>query len=365
MVFKNIVCPVCGGSCDDVQVELENNNITVKNACKMGNAKFQEVVSDHRLKDPMIKKNGIFDKVAWDEALTKAAEILVNAKRPLLFMGSETSCEAQEVGLHIGEYLGAVVDSNATICHGPTVMGIQEAGIAAATAGMGKNRSELAIYWGTNPLASMPRHMSKYAIFPRGYWTKRGRFDRKVITVDPRRTPTADASDLHIQLKPNSDYELLNALLTILNGKQPHPSVEQVTGVPIVVMEEMIKMMLEAKYGTVSVGLGLGSSYGKHRNVEIALTLLKELNNNKGTKFTIGALRGHCNVAGFNQLATYLYGYPFGLDFTRGYPRYNPGETTTVDLLREKDVDAAFVLGADLVCHTPADCASYLAEIPM
>ncbi len=358
MVFKNIVCPVCGGSCDDVQVEL-------KNAFKMGTAKFQEVVSDHRLKDPMIKKNGIFDKVAWDEALTKAAEILVNAKRPLLFMGSETSCEAHEVGLHIGEYLGAVVDSNATICHGPTVMGIQEAGIAGATAGMGKNRSELSIYWGTNPLASMPRHMSKYAIFPRGYWTKRGRFDRKVITVDPRRTPTADASDLHIQLKPNSDYELLNALLTILNGKQPHPSVEQVTGVPIVVMEEMIKMMLETKYGTVSVGLGLGSSYGKHRNVEIALTLLKELNNNKGTKFTIGALRGHCNVAGFNQTATYLYGYPFGLDFARGYPRYNPGEHTTVDLLREKDVDAAFVLGADLVCHTPADCASYLVEIPM
>ena len=33
--------------------------------------------------------------------------------------------------------------------------------------------------------------------------------------------------------------------------------------------------------------------------------------------------------------------------------------------LREKDVDAAFVMCADLVCHIPADCASYLAEIPM
>ncbi|MBP2029704.1 formylmethanofuran dehydrogenase subunit B [Methanohalophilus levihalophilus] len=365
MVVKNVVCPVCGGSCEDIQVELKDNSITVKNACKMGNGKFQEVVSEHRIKDPMIKKDGKFVKVSWEEALDKAAEILANSRRPLFFMGSETSCEAQEVGLHMGEYLGGAVDSNATICHGPTCMGIQEAGLATSTCGEAKNRSDLNIYWGTNPLASMPRHMSKYALFPRGYWTKRGRFDRKVITVDPRKTDTAVASDLHIQLKQNSDYELLNALNTILNGKTPHHSVEQVTGVPISVMEEMVEMMLEAKFGSVNVGLGASSSFGKHRNIEMALNFIKELNNNHGTKFRIGALRGHCNVAGFNQIASYLYGYPFALDFGRGYPRYNPGETSCVDLLREHDVDAALVLGADLVGHTPADSAKYLCNIPM
>jgi len=119
----------------------------------------------------------------------------------------------------------------------------------------------------------------------------------------------------------------------------------------------------DSNFGAVYVGLGVGSSYGKHRNVEAALNLIKELNNH--TKFTIGALRGHCNVAGFNQIASYMYGYPFGLDFARGYPRYNPGEYTMVDVLRNRDVDAAFVMCADLVCHTPADCASYLTEIPM
>ncbi len=36
-----------------------------------------------------------------------------------------------------------------------------------------------------------------------------------------------------------------------------------------------------------------------------------------------------------------------------------------MDVLRERDVDAAFVMCADLVCHIPADCASYLAKIPM
>ena len=56
MTFKNIICPVCGASCDDIQVELSalselsghsGDGLTVKNACKMGNAKFQEIASPH------------------------------------------------------------------------------------------------------------------------------------------------------------------------------------------------------------------------------------------------------------------------------------------------------------------------------
>lgn len=360
--IKNVVCPVCGASCDDIQVELDGKLLTVKNACKMGNAKFQELVSAHRIREPMMTKGGEERAVSWQEAITRSAEILAEAKRPLLFMGSETSCEAMEVGLHLGEYLGAAVDSNSTVCHGPTAMGIQEAGRVGATAGNSKIRGDLAVYWGSNPLESMPRHMSRYAVYPRGHWTRRGRFDRTVITVDPRKSQTAENSDLHVQLKPNTDYELLSALLTLLHGKRPHPTVEDVTGVPISVMEEMLEMMKGCNFGTIYVGLGIASSRGKQRNAELAFNLVKELNSH--TKFVIGALRGHCNVAGFNQIASYLYGYPFGLDFSRGYPRYNPGEFTAVDLLREKDVDAALVVSADLASHLPAACAEYLAEIP-
>ncbi len=363
MVFKNILCTACGAACDDIQIELGDGTIETKNACKIGNAKFKEVVSSNRLRQPLRKKDGRLIPVAWDEALEKATDILISAKRPLLFLGSEVSCEAHEVGLHIGEYLGAVVDSNTSIYHGPTAMGIQEAGKVGATEGQKKNRGDLIVYWGTNPLESVPRQMSKYEVFPRGYWTKRGRFDRIIITLDPRRTPTTEASDFHVQLKPNSDYELISALLTLLHGKIPHPSVEKITGVPISVVEEILDMMKNCNFGVISVGLGLSSSIGKHRNAEIVMNLVKELNNY--TKFTLGALSSNCNAVGFNQVASYMYGYPFGLDFTRGYPRFNPGEFTTVDMLRERDVDAALVVCSDLISSLPADCAIYLAEIPL
>ena len=363
MVTKNIVCPVCGASCDDIQVELEGQGLTVRNACKMGNAKFQEVVSPHRIKEPLVRENGELRGASWDMAIEKAARILANSERPLLFMGSETSTEAMEVGIHMAEFLGGIADSNSTVCHGPTTMGIQEAGRVGATAGQSKSRADLTVYWGSNPLESMPRHMSRYAVYPRGYWTQRGRFDRTVICVDPRRSITAENADLHIQLNPNTDYELLSALLTLLHGKRPHQTAEEVTGVSISEMEKMLDMMKSCNFGAIYVGLGIASSYGKHRNAEMAFNLVKELNSH--TKFVIGALRGHCNVAGFNQIASYLYGFPFGLDFARGYPRYNPGEYTAVDVLRDRDVDAAFILSADLVSHFPAACSEYLAQIPV
>ena len=44
-------------------------------------------------------------------------------------------------------------------------------------------------------------------------------------------------------------------------------------------------------------------------------------------------------MASFDQMATYMYGYPLGLGLFRSNPRYNPGEFTMVDLLRDNDVD--------------------------
>jgi formylmethanofuran dehydrogenase subunit B len=360
MIHKNIVCPVCGAACDDIQIEIKDGKLEAKNVCKMGISRFKEITSPRRFKQPLLKFGGKLRPVSWDGALQIAADILTSAKRPLIYIGSETSCEAYEVGLMIGEYLGAIVD---TVGNGAIVMGTQEAGKVGATEGQKKNKGDLMVYWGTNPLESMPRQMSRYGVFPRGYWTKRGRFDRTILTVDPRKTLTAKASDLHVQLKPDSDYELVSALLTLLHGRVPHHSVEEITGVSIHVMEEMLDLMKNCNFGTISVGVGLSSSPGKYRNIEIAMNLVKELN--KHSKFTLGIIRSHCNAAGFSQVASYMYGYPFGLDFMRGHPRYNPGEFTTVDLLREKDIDAAFVICADLLSQIPPDCAAYLEEIPL
>ncbi|HYA82298.1 MAG TPA: formylmethanofuran dehydrogenase subunit B, partial [Candidatus Bathyarchaeia archaeon] len=115
IICDDVTCPVCGISCDDIYVELTEDAVTTRNACVMGDAKFRELRSSHRIKKPKI--NG--KDSSWEEAIDRAADILIKAKRPFFFIGSETSTQAMGVGIEIAEHLGGLVDGNATICHGP------------------------------------------------------------------------------------------------------------------------------------------------------------------------------------------------------------------------------------------------------
>ncbi|MDQ1261974.1 MAG: formylmethanofuran dehydrogenase subunit, partial [Euryarchaeota archaeon] len=58
-------------------------------------------------------------------------------------------------------------------------------------------------------------------------------------------------------------------------------------------------------------------------------------------------------------------GYPMSVDFTRGRPYFNPGETAACDLLAKRDVDAALIIAADAVSNFPHAIAEGLASIPV
>jgi formylmethanofuran dehydrogenase subunit B len=75
-------------------------------------------------------------------------------------------------------------------------------------------------------------------------------------------------------------------------------------------------------------------------------------------------MRGHGNVAGSDMVLRWTTGYPFGVNFSRGFPRFNPGEFSTVDLLMRRDVDAALILGADPGATMPQPGIDHLARIP-
>jgi formylmethanofuran dehydrogenase subunit B len=57
-------------------------------------------------------------------------------------------------------------------------------------------------------------------------------------------------------------------------------------------------------------------------------------------------------------------GYPFDVDLSRGYPRYNPGEFSVTELLARGDVDAALVLGTAPGAEVTGQMAEALARIP-
>ena len=109
-------------------------------------------------------------------------------------------------------------------------------------------------------------------------------------------------------------------------------------------------------------GMGLSMTRGKHMNSAALLTLAAEMN--AFTKFVAMPMRGHGNVTGGDVIMRWTTGYPFGVNLCRGYPRFNPGEFSTVDLLVRGDCDAALILGADPGATMPQPAIDHLARIP-
>ncbi|MEM2123491.1 MAG: formylmethanofuran dehydrogenase subunit B, partial [Candidatus Bathyarchaeia archaeon] len=273
---------------------------------------------------------------------------------------SLTCNEAVSIGVELAETLGGVIDNNTSICHGPGLIGVHDIGISSSTLGEVKNRADLIVYWGANPVHAHPRHMARYTLMARGRF-RRSRRERTLIVVDVRRTDTAKLADLYIQVKPNSDYELLSALRAAVRGEEIEQ--EEVAGVPLEEIEKMAELMIGCEFGALFYGVGLTMSRGKSRNIDAALSLVRDLNSR--TKFTILPMRGHFNVTGANEVTTWLSGYPFGVDYSRGYPYYNPGDTTAIDLLRRGECDAALVVASDPAAHFPASITRAFMEIPI
>ena len=110
-VIKSVICPICGCLCDDIEVTVENNKIVkMKNGCAVCESKMVNGYNDEeRLLTPMMRKDGKLVPVSMDEAVHKAAQILTDAKYPLLFGWSSSTSEAQRVGVELAEELGSAL----------------------------------------------------------------------------------------------------------------------------------------------------------------------------------------------------------------------------------------------------------------
>ncbi|MGB9683918.1 MAG: formylmethanofuran dehydrogenase subunit B [Candidatus Bathyarchaeales archaeon] len=406
-VVKAVTCPVCGSLCDDIELTIENGRIVkVKNGCAMCEAKFLGYCCEHRVLKPMIRKDGELVKTSLKEAIRRASEILAEANYPVLYGWSNTSCEATSVGIELAEEVGGVIDNTSVVCHGPSILSIQDVGIPSCTLGQIRHRADLIVYWGSNPWSAHPRHIERYTAFSegrfeksawRGYVTKIKalvgrkkiqsaikrlvlkkpsqisthleptfvssimRKGRKLIVIDVRRTKTAEMADFFVQVEPNKDYELLQAFRALIRDQELE--VDKVAGVPVEYLEEVADAMVSCDFGALFFGLGLTMSGAKLRNIDAALSLVRDLN--MRTKFIIMPMRGHFNVTGANTVSTWQTGYPYAVDFSLGYPRYNPGETSVVDVLLRKESDAALIVASDPVSNFPHKAAEHLAENPL
>src|SRR3989449_3088120 len=337
----NATCLGCGCTCDDITVVVKQDHIAeARNACALGAAWFGDgsVPAETRV-------NG--RAASLEQALTEAARILNGARPPLVYLAGDISSETQREAVAIADRLHAAIDSLAATA-APAVLAAQRRGRAGATLGEIRQRADLVVFWAVDPSARYPRYGSRYAVEPRGVAAPQGRKDRTLIAVDVGEALGPADADGRLAIAPADEVDSLEIMRATVQGRTVGEEARFRTAV------ELARRMTEARYAAIVTYGEPGTPSADPARAEALVTLSQALN--APTRCALSTLRGGGNRSGADAVLTWQTGFPFAVDFARGYPSYQP-QAGAAALLGAGEVDAAIVIGAPAALPAPGATA--------
>ncbi|MDY3554527.1 formylmethanofuran dehydrogenase subunit B [Gemmata sp. JC717] len=384
--FTDVGCTVCGCVCDDLAVTVADGRVVeAKGACRLADPWF-------RAQNSAAPPAALLDGRPSDPgaAFARAAELLRAARYPLIYGLSRSTTEGQRAAAALADRLGATIDTTASTGHAPSIMALQQVGESTCTLGEVKNRADLVVFWGSDPAVTHPRHLERYAADPVGRWVPGGRSGRVVVVVDEQETETAKLADLFVQIPAAQNWEALWELrmrmregnpppgpLPSGRGREDEPELARVSDAvggsdelplpsgrgPGGGLPSLARAIAAAKCGVFFFGAGVTRGRQAHRTVEALLQLVTDLND-RG-RFYARRMRRFGDVAGADSVLAWQTGYPFGVNLSRGYPRYNPGEFTGPEMLARGEPDLCLLIGSETVADFPPESLEHLKRIPV
>jgi formylmethanofuran dehydrogenase subunit B len=355
-VFDNVACTGCGCVCDDLRVTVSNGRIVrADRACAMAE---RWLLAQDAAADPRAEANG--RPASLEAAIQRSANVLRLARNPLVYGLSQSTTAGQQAAIALAEHVGGIVDTTASLCHAPSVMAQQEVGKVTCTLGEVRNRADLVIFWGSDPVNTHPRHWERYSVDPTGRFVPRGRADRLVVVADDVRTDSANAADFFLPIAVGQHFDTLFTLHALNRGVIANAGDH--AGAPAPLLAELSRRMKSARCGVIFFGVELARGDAGHCNVQALLKLVTDLNA-YGRWFAM-RMRVQGNVVGADTVLTWQTGYPFSVSMARGYPRYNPGEFSVQQLLQRNEVDACVLVGSATLDWMAPDALDHLRRIP-
>lgn len=186
--------------------------------CPKGVTAYLQTHHPDRLQHPLIKRNGVFERASWDEALdlvvSKFKELQENYGKDSIGVYSGSSLTTEKTYL-MGKFARAglgtrYVDYNGRLCMVSAAAGNNKAfGVdRAANPWSDIPLAEVLIIAGANCAETFP-------VLNKFLWQQRDNGGRWII-IDPRETATARQGDLHLQLKPGTDVAVANGMLHVI-----------------------------------------------------------------------------------------------------------------------------------------------------
>ncbi|MGB5444362.1 MAG: molybdopterin-dependent oxidoreductase [Psychromonas sp.] len=232
----NTTCSYCGVGCGIKITREQNDRLTLTGdentpankgmLCSKG-LNLHHVVSDQsdRLLQPQMRyaRHLPLQDVSWDDAMKRSAAVfttLINKYGPdsvgLYVSGTMLTEDYYLANKLCKGFLGTNnIDTNSRLCMSTAVIGYKKTLGEDAPPISYDDIEACSLFFiaGANPAWCHP------IIFRRIEAHKAANPDVKIICVDPRRTQTAEMSDLHLQIKPGSDIYLYNAIAALIFAK--------------------------------------------------------------------------------------------------------------------------------------------------
>jgi formylmethanofuran dehydrogenase subunit B len=330
-LVPHVACLGCGCACDDITVTVRDGRISdLERVCDIGRRWFGDGTASS-----IARAHG--NDVDVDRALHVAATLATTARRPLLYLAPELSCEAQRAAVSLADLIGARVETITSSTMSESVLASQRRGRAAVTLGELRHRADTLLYWGVDPARRYPRFMSRFTPATAGLFVGGDRTPRTVIAIDIGEEGGPADADVRTRISPSEEAAALGLLRArILRRQLPARNDDLARRVG-----RITEQIERGRYIVVIHDAEPGAADRGDR-AEGLLALAHALNEHgRGGLCT---LRGGGNRVGGDAVLTWQTGYPMSIDFSRGAPRYDP--RPLLPSLERRAYDLAIVLGS-------------------
>jgi len=334
VIHRDIVCPFCGCTCDDLDVAVEGDRVVeVERACDLGRGRF---LAPRAAEEPICLIGA--KPCAWEDGVRAAAEILTGARTPLIVGVEHLTCEAQSLAVSLADAIGAMIDTTANSSATYRGTPLQQVGESTCTLGELAHRADLVVFWNCDPETTHPRFVERYLPDRPTELLPGGRRDRTIIAVVETADEESPAADVRLSVPVDLSFEVIVALRGLVNGvKLDEHSLASVTGVSHSALNGLVDRLKRCAYGVL-----IFSTDDPHLQAALH-ALVIELNEH--TRFASLRLSSVGNLVGAENVLAWRTGYPCSVNFAAGYPRFAPAESTPLRQLAHGECDAVVLLG--------------------
>ena len=194
----------------------EGHPVSFGKLCPKGLSEHHTLSAPNRLKYPLLRKNGVLERVSWTDAIDA---IVTNFQESQARHGKDSLGVISTGQLLTEEFytLGKLIqlgfgtknyDGNTTLCMASAVAGYKRTFGSDGPPGNYDDlrHAEFVLLIGANIADNHPILVQHLGANARKY----------LVVVDPRVTKTAMLADLHLPIKPRGDIALLNAMAHVI-----------------------------------------------------------------------------------------------------------------------------------------------------